>query len=99
VRRDTRGSRGPNRVLPGWADPFKAEVAARLHELRTERGLTRRELAERAGVSVGAVRLWERGEAAPQGASVALLATALSMSVEDLRARLTSAPTVPTRLP
>ena len=76
-------------MVPGWDEPYKAKVGRRVVELRTERGLSRQELAKLCGLSVGAVRLWELGLAAPRDRASRQLAAALGLDLTELRALLT----------
>jgi putative transcriptional regulator len=56
---------------------------ARLRDLRTEAGLSQRELAERAGCNVFTVNKLERGVQEPAWPLVLALAKALSVSTEE----------------
>lgn len=46
-------------------DPEKAEIGARIADRRKEIGLLQKDLAEKLGLSVGAVGQWERGWTMP----------------------------------
>lgn len=59
----------------------EALVGPRIRELRTGRGLTLRELAERSGLSRNAISLIERGENSPTVSSLVRLATALEVPI------------------
>lgn len=61
---------------------------ARLHELRSERGLTLRQVAERGGPSKDALSYLERGVHKPQPRTVDKIAGALGMDVGELHAEL-----------
>jgi transcriptional regulator with XRE-family HTH domain len=63
----------------------KEEFAARLRELREERGWTQAELAVKAGVSAAAVAQWERARFEPTWSNVVALADALGVSTEAFR--------------
>ncbi|WP_187368303.1 BTAD domain-containing putative transcriptional regulator [Nonomuraea terrae] len=66
-------------------EPHVASFGRLLHERRTRLGLTQRELAERAGVSVRAVRYIERGEVQqPRQESVRSLAEAVGVDPDQL---------------
>jgi transcriptional regulator with XRE-family HTH domain len=56
----------------------------RLREMRSSRGWTRRELAERAGVSKEAIYTHERGNKRPRRDTMRLLAAALGVAPGDL---------------
>jgi transcriptional regulator with XRE-family HTH domain len=56
--------------------------AERLRELRQAAGLNQTELAERAGMTQGAVGHLERGSRSPQWESVVALAKALGITCE-----------------
>lgn len=58
--------------------------AARLRELRQARGLTQRQLAERAVLSVFTLRDYEQGKSAPTLPVAAALADALGVSLDGL---------------
>jgi DNA-binding XRE family transcriptional regulator len=60
-------------------------TAVRLRELRADRGWTRQELAERAGVSKEAIYTHERGRKHPRRDTLCLLAEALGVSPADLK--------------
>ena len=55
-------------------------------ELRKEKGLTQAELAERVGVTGGAVSKWERGLCYPDIETVVRLAEVLGLSVGEILA-------------
>ena len=59
-------------------------VARRLAYAREQRGLSRRELASRAGVSFGFVSRVERGDRSPTVETIRLLAAALNVSAHWL---------------
>jgi transcriptional regulator with XRE-family HTH domain len=83
---------GLRSMVPGWDEPYKLRVGRRIAALRLEAGLSVPELAARCGLSAGAVRLWERGLAAPRDSASRRLAEGLAMDVPTLRARLTGDP-------
>lgn len=56
----------------------------KLKVLRTSRGLTQDDLAERAGVSTSFISSLERGVDAPSFATLEALATALGVQVSSL---------------
>ena len=76
VQRAVAGRRARERSASG--------TAVRLRELRDHRGWTRRELAERAGVSKEAIYAHERGRKHPRRDTLYLLADALGVSPADL---------------
>jgi transcriptional regulator with XRE-family HTH domain len=59
--------------------------AGRLRELREEAGLTREELAEKAGLKPGGVRDIEQGKRVPGWETVLALCGALGCSCEEFR--------------
>lgn len=70
---------------PGNADPPGGQTfAQRLRMVREARGLSRRELAERAGLSSSALSLLERGKRRPTYPTLRALAEALEVEPEDL---------------
>lgn len=58
-------------------------VGHRIRELRKQRKLTLRGLAESCGLSANAISLIERGESSPTVSSLIQLATALDVSITD----------------
>lgn len=67
------------------------ELGPRLRGLRTARGLTLRQLAQRAGVTESFLSQAERGVATPSIASVRRIARGLGLSIADLFAEVESA--------
>jgi transcriptional regulator with XRE-family HTH domain len=61
-----------------------ARLAARLHALRTGRGLTLDQLAQRAGVSRSMISLIERGESSPTAAILDRLAAGFGVTIASL---------------
>jgi transcriptional regulator with XRE-family HTH domain len=61
-----------------------SEVAQQLRGLRTRSGLTQRQLAERAGVSIEAISTIERGRKAPRRSTAQLLAAVLDVPADVL---------------
>jgi transcriptional regulator with XRE-family HTH domain len=59
----------------------KGSVGNKLRTVRDERGLSQRELAQRAGVSTNAISLIERDENSPSVATLQSLATALNVKM------------------
>ena len=60
------------------------ETAQKIKELRSRRGYSQEELAERSGLSPRTVQRIENGETEPRGDSLARLAAALDVTVDDL---------------
>ena len=58
-----------------------ATLGNRLKRIRSERGFSQRELAERAGISANAISLIERNENSPSVATLQSLATALGVKI------------------
>lgn len=65
-------------------DPIVARFGARLRELRTSRGLTQAQLAERAEVTISYITRLESGGYAPGIDLVQKLATALGTTAADI---------------
>lgn len=63
----------------------KAFSPQKLYAARTQRGLTQKVLAQRAGTDHRNLRRWEKGEKKPQPATVAKLALALGVEIDELR--------------
>ena len=59
----------------------------RIKELRERRGLTRIQVADRLGLSIVAVRKWERGQAYPSADKLPALADLLHCSIDELYGR------------
>jgi transcriptional regulator with XRE-family HTH domain len=68
-------------ALPMSANWF----GGRLRDLREAAGLTRQELAEKAGLKAGGVRDIEQGRRSPQWETVLALCGALNCSCEEFR--------------
>jgi transcriptional regulator with XRE-family HTH domain len=69
-----------------------SRFAARLRELREQAGLSREQLAERAGLKIGGVRDLEQGRRDPTWRTVLQLAAALQVQVTEFLAEPTSEP-------
>ncbi|MEO9043403.1 MAG: helix-turn-helix transcriptional regulator [Candidatus Dormibacter sp.] len=65
----------------GWKRPYLEAAGARLQELREAAGLSRPELAIRAGITRGYLRKLEAGDHAPKAEMAAKLAAALGVEV------------------
>ena len=59
-------------------------IGARIKELRTDRGISQRELGKAIGVSQKAVDYWERGVNEPKASYITLLAYYFEFSGEHL---------------
>lgn len=59
----------------------KVSLGAKLRFIRDERGLSQRDLAQKAGISTNAVSLIERDENSPSVATLQALATALAVKM------------------
>jgi transcriptional regulator with XRE-family HTH domain len=70
--------------MEGESSPVELRLAARLHALRVERGLTLDGLAELAGVSRSMISLIERGESSPTASVLDRLAVGLGMTLAAL---------------
>jgi transcriptional regulator with XRE-family HTH domain len=60
------------------------DVGGRIRELREQRGLSLRALADRCGLSINAISRIERGENSPTVTSLHRLATALNVPITNL---------------
>jgi transcriptional regulator with XRE-family HTH domain len=59
------------------------ETANRIKELRSRRGYSQEELAERSGLSLRTIQRIENGETEPRGDSLTRLAAAFDVTVDD----------------
>ena len=59
-------------------------LSSNIKELRLERGFTQAELAEKIGVTQGAVYFWEKGINEPTAGYLVKMAKLFSVSVDDL---------------
>ncbi len=59
-------------------------IGARIKELRTDRGISQRELGKAIGVSQKAVDYWERGVNEPKASYITLLANYFEVSADYL---------------
>ncbi|MDT0320789.1 helix-turn-helix domain-containing protein [Streptomyces millisiae] len=73
-------------------DPIDRRLAARLGELRRERGLTLDELAARSGVSRSALSRLERAEISPTAAQLGRLGTVYGLTMSRLLAEVEREP-------
>ena len=71
-------------LRPGWKHGYLQRFAVHLRELREAAGLSRDELASRAGTNRGHIRKLEAGTHAPRPEMVERLATALGVEPDDL---------------
>ncbi len=72
--------RGAVRDSGESALPVTEDFGARLHRLRTERGLSLADIADRLGVSKPTVWAWEHGKARPVERRLSALAEALGVT-------------------
>lgn len=87
----TRKSPSERSSPPGTEDPaFYAALGRAIKVLRTEQGMSRKELAARSGVSYPYVADIESGRGRPSSSSLIAIATALDMSPSTLLARAES---------
>jgi transcriptional regulator with XRE-family HTH domain len=63
---------------------MKGMIGDRIRLLRSEKGLTRQDLADAAGLSAGAIEQYEDGRWRPGSDTIARLASALQVTVVDL---------------
>lgn len=64
--------------------PFEQRLAARMRELRAEKGLSLEVLARRSGVSRSMISLIERGESSPSAVVLEKLAAALGVTLASV---------------
>jgi transcriptional regulator with XRE-family HTH domain len=87
MRRDSASphepSAGASREAPD-ADQTIALVGARIRALRSRRGLTLKEVAQRTGVSVSMLSMLERGVASASVGTLVSVASALGVHMYDL---------------
>lgn len=83
-------------VIPA-AGGLRETFAERLTRLRRARGLSRSQLAERAGVSRPSVWAWETGRAPPRRSNLTLIAEALEVS-EDILLGMSEPPPAPSKV-
>lgn len=72
--------RGAVRGSEGTALPLTESFGTRLHRLRTERGMSLADIADRMGVSKPTVWAWEHGKARPVERRLTALADALGVT-------------------
>lgn len=76
--------RGAVRIPQSETLPVNETFGARLHRLRTERGLSLADIADRLGVSKPTVWAWEHGKARPVDRRLSTLAEALGVTPAGL---------------
>ena len=59
-------------------------TTSKIQEVRRNKGITQNELAEKVGVTQGAVYQWETGKANPTADKLPALAKALGCMIDDL---------------
>lgn len=62
----------------------KKEIGKKLHELRTELGKSRKEVAKDIGVSVSAIQMYENGRRIPKDEVKIKLAQYFGISVQEI---------------
>lgn len=63
--------------------PKTKMIVGALRELREELGLTQAQLAQRSGISQGAISMYERAASDPSASSLMAMAKALDMTVDE----------------
>ena len=81
-RSSLRGSRNDRQAV-GTVD-YPDGLGQKMRQLRKQRGLTQRTLAERLGVSTPALCRWESGQAFPRRENVQAFANAFDLSESEL---------------
>jgi transcriptional regulator with XRE-family HTH domain len=76
--------RGAVHTPPGEPLPVTENFGARLHRLRTERGMSLADIADKLGVSKPTVWAWEHGKARPVERRLSALAEALGVTPAGL---------------
>ena len=71
-------------IMTETSDTLERHIAAQVHGLRTDLGLSLEELAGRSGVSRSMISLIERGESSPTAVVLEKLATALNVPLAAL---------------
>ena len=82
-RAQSRNSRN-DRLRPGLDSP--EQLGARLRQLRKQRGLTQKDLAEKLGVSTPALCRWETGQTLPRKSNIQAFASIFNLSEVELLA-------------
>jgi transcriptional regulator with XRE-family HTH domain len=67
-------------------DDYPRQLGNRLRQLRKQRGLTQRSLAQRLGVSTPALCRWEKGQTLPRKSNILAFANAFNLSEAELLA-------------
>lgn len=75
------GASDPGGLIMNAEVPTGASIGMRLRAIRRERGLSQKELAQHAGVSLNCISLIERDEISPNVATLQRLADALNVKV------------------
>ena len=65
-------------------DDYPRRLGNRLRQLRKQRGLTQRSLAQRLGVSTPALCRWEKGQTLPRKSNILAFANAFNLSEAEL---------------
>lgn len=63
---------------------MRSEFPERLRRMRERRGISRRVLSERCGMSKNVISMYERGEKEPVASSLEKLADFFGMTMDDL---------------
>lgn len=64
--------------------PFPMSIAARLIQLRRDKGLTQQQMASQIGVHVNQIRRYESGSTQPSLEALKKIALAMSISIDSL---------------
>lgn len=80
-RQSRRGGRGGGRVASSNLQPTCVEVGRHLRELRAERGISIRSLADQSGLNVNTLSLIENSRTSPSVSTLQQLATALDVPI------------------
>ena len=65
------------------------EIGEKIRILRLRKGMSRKELAEKAGISVFTVGCYERGERKPSFVNMELISAVLGVSLDEMSIVLT----------
>lgn len=63
---------------------MKRAIHGNIAHLRSERGMSQSQLAEKCGVDETAVSHWETGHSAPKGSRLPIVAEVLGVTIDDL---------------
>jgi DNA-binding XRE family transcriptional regulator len=71
-------------IAPSYKEPINTRFGTRLHDLRTEKGLTQIQLAVKADIDRSLISDIERGAKEPTTGTLDQIALAMNISLSDL---------------